>query len=94
MSWVARALPAKSDVDEPGVDQGHHRRRRAGVHDARAADPEQAFWPSALASRMPSATWRTSTACGFSDDTSDSMKPKLRRRSCSRHGDLDARRRR
>ena len=24
---------------------------------------------------MPSATWRTSTACGFSEDTSDSMKP-------------------
>ena len=24
---------------------------------------------------MPSATWRTSTACGFSLDTTDSMKP-------------------
>ena len=26
---------------------------------------------------MPSATWRTSTACGFSLDTSDSMKPNV-----------------
>jgi hypothetical protein len=25
---------------------------------------------------MPSATWRTSTACGFSLETSDSMNPK------------------
>ena len=31
--------------------------------------------PAALASRMPSATERTSTACGFSLDTSDSMNP-------------------
>ncbi len=31
--------------------------------------------PASLASRMPSATCRTSTACGFSLETSDSMKP-------------------
>ena len=36
---------------------------------------QSTFLPAALASRMPSATWRTSTACGFSLETSDSMKP-------------------
>lgn len=37
---------------------------------------QSTFWPASLATRMPSATERTSTAWGFSLETSDSMKPK------------------
>ena len=40
MSWVASALPAKSTSTKPAFDQRDHRRRGAGVHDARAADPQ------------------------------------------------------
>ena len=32
--------------------------------------------PAALTSRIRSAIWRTSSACGFSLDTADDMKPK------------------
>ena len=36
---------------------------------------QSTFLPFSLASRMPSATCRTSNVCGFSEDTTDSMKP-------------------
>ena len=74
MSWVASALPAKSTSTKPAFTSATIA-GAAPVWTTPGPPTQSTFLPSALASRMPSATWRTSTACGFSLDTSDSMKP-------------------
>ena len=45
------------------------------MDDGRAAHPEDAL-AEALTARISSASWRTSRACGFSDDTSEFMNSK------------------
>ena len=68
-------VAGEEDVDVAGAHQPDHRRGRAGVHDA--GPPTQRIrWPAALTSRIRSAIWRTSSACGFSLDTAEDMKPK------------------
>ena len=67
-------VAGEQHVDEAGVDQRDHR-GAAPVWTTPGPPTQSTFLPAALASRMPSATWRTSTACGFSLETSDSMKP-------------------
>ena len=67
---------------EQHVDEARRRPARtiagrgAGVHDGRAADPAAPCWPAALTSRICSAIWRTSRACGFSLDTTEFMNSK------------------
>ncbi len=75
MSWVASALPAKSTSTKPALTIATIA-GAAPVCTTPGPPTHSTFLPSALASRIPSATWRTRTACGFSDETSDSMKPK------------------
>ncbi len=74
MSWVASALPANRMSTKPActiaIIAG-----AAPVCTTPGPPTQSTFLPSALASRMPSATWRTSTAWGFSEETSESMKP-------------------
>ena len=74
MSWVARALPANSTSTKPAriiaTIAG-----AAPVCTTPGPPTHSSFLPADRASRMPSATWRTSTAWGFSEETSDSMKP-------------------
>ena len=74
MSWVASALPAKSTSTKPASTSATIA-GAAPVCTTPGPPTHSTFLPAAFASRMPSATWRTSTACGFSLETSDSMKP-------------------
>ena len=74
MSWVASALPANSTSTYPASTSATIA-GAAPVCTTPGPPTQSTFLPAALASRMPSATWRTSTACGFSLETSDSMKP-------------------
>ena len=74
MSWVASALPANSTSTKPARTIATIA-GAAPVCTTPGPPTHSTFWPAAFASRMPSATWRTSTACGFSLETSDSMKP-------------------
>ncbi len=74
MSWVASALPAKR-TSTKSASASATIAGAAPVWTTPGPPTHSTFLPAALASRIPSATWRTSTACGFSEDTSDSMKP-------------------
>ena len=75
MSWVGQRVAGEEDVDEVRPRPCATIAGAAPVCTTPGPPTHSTFLPCALASRMPSATWRTSTACGFSEDTSDSMKP-------------------
>ncbi len=61
MSWVASALPANSTSTKPEFTIATIA-GAAPVWTTPGPPTQSTFWPAALASRMPSATWRTSTA--------------------------------
>ena len=77
-------VAGEQHVDEAGLDQRDHRRRRAGVHDRRAADPEDLVALGLDLAHAAAAIWRTSSACGFSLDTVEDMNSKPARRRCAR----------
>ena len=79
MSWVAKPLPAKSTSIQPSRDQPGHRGPAAGVDDRRAAHRQHRARRGRVAARMRSATLATSSALGFSEDTSEFMNSKARR---------------
>ena len=75
MSWVARALPLNRTSTQPcwtsatiGVEAPVCTTAGPATHRIRP--------PSPLTSRIRSAIWRTSRACGFSLDTVELMNPK------------------
>ena len=90
MSWVASALPANRTSTKPAFTIATIA-GAAPVCTTPGPPTQRTFLPAALASRIPSATWRTSTAWGFSVETSDSMNPKLPARPVRLgHAHLDA----
>ena len=75
MSWVASALPAKSTSTKPASTRATIA-GAAPVCTTAGPPTQRIFLPSALTSRICCAIWRTSRACGFSDDTSEFMNSK------------------
>ena len=75
MSWVARAFPAKSTSTYPASTSATIA-GAAPVCTTAGPPTQSTFLPSALTSRICWAIWRTSRACGFSEDTSDFMNSK------------------
>ena len=72
MSWVANPLPANSTSTQPASTS----RARSGappVWTTAGPATTSTFPPRSRAARSRSATWATSRALGFSDDTSEAM---------------------
>ncbi len=75
MSWVASALPANRMSTKPASTRATIA-GAAPVWTTAGPPTQRILRPSSLMSRICWAIWRTSSACGFSEETSDFMNSK------------------